>query len=191
MPEKTEYVAAKGIIVITYTGKVTIEEATKATVKAIAIQGEKQTNRVVIDTVDMTAWPSLVEMWGLVQSYPELEAPRRTRRRFGKQPRIIRTWPGFSRSCARTDATTPRSSIPGRRPRSGCCPTGKREILTCTFYASMKTQTLRRVGARGLQQGCALVGRVPPRGVHECKISGLRPKTEGRKKAEARKPSMA
>jgi hypothetical protein len=79
MPEKTEYVAAKGIIVITYTGKVTIEEAKEATVKAIAIQGEKQTNRVVIDTVDMTVWPSISEMWGLVQSYPELEAPRRTR----------------------------------------------------------------------------------------------------------------
>jgi hypothetical protein len=79
MPEKTEYIAAKGIIVITYTGKVTIAEAREATVKAIAIQDEKQTNRVVIDAWDMTAGPSITEMWDLVQSYPELEVPRPTR----------------------------------------------------------------------------------------------------------------
>src|ERR1035437_5776693 len=70
MPEKTEYIAVKGIIVITYTGKVTIAEAREATVKAIAIQDEKQTNRVVIDARDM---------WELVQSYPELEVPKLTR----------------------------------------------------------------------------------------------------------------
>ncbi len=79
MPEITEYVADKGIIVITYTGKVTIAEVTEATVKAIAFQKDKQTDRVVIDTLDMTAAPSLSEMWALVESYPELEAPRRTR----------------------------------------------------------------------------------------------------------------
>ena len=79
MPEKTEYIAAKGIIVITYTGKVTIAEAKEATVKAIAIQGEKQTNRVVIDAWDMTAGPSITDMWELVQSYPELEVPKPTR----------------------------------------------------------------------------------------------------------------
>lgn len=87
MPEKTEYVAEKGIIVITYTGKVTINEAREATVKAIAIQAEKQTDRVVIDTLDMTGGPSIMEMWGLVQSYPELEVPRRTRLA-GVRPRI-------------------------------------------------------------------------------------------------------
>ena len=79
MPEHTKYVAEKGMVVITYTGKVTMKEVREATVKAIAIQGEKQTNRVLIDTSDMTAAPSLSEMWALVQSYPELEAPRRTR----------------------------------------------------------------------------------------------------------------
>jgi hypothetical protein len=79
MAERTEYVAEKGFILITYTGKVTIDEAREATVKAIAIQKEKHTDRVVIDPSDMTAWPSVSEMWGLVQSYPELEAPQRTR----------------------------------------------------------------------------------------------------------------
>src|ERR1019366_4986758 len=63
MPEKTEYIAAKGIVVITYTGKVTIAEAREATVKAIAIQ----------------AGPSVTDLWELVQSYPELEVPRQTR----------------------------------------------------------------------------------------------------------------
>ena len=79
MPEMTEYIAAKGIIVITYTGKVTIAEVREATVKAIAIQDEKQTNRVVIDAGDMTAGPSVTDMWELVQSYPELEVPKLTR----------------------------------------------------------------------------------------------------------------
>jgi hypothetical protein len=79
MPEKTEYVAEKGIIVITYTAEVTIDEVRQATVKAIALQKKNQTNRVVIDAADMTAEPSVSEMWELVQSYPELEVPRRTR----------------------------------------------------------------------------------------------------------------
>ena len=79
MPEKTEYIAAKGIVVITYTGKVTIAEAREATVKAIAIQDEQQTNWVVIDAWDMTAGPSVTDLWELVQSYPELEVPRQTR----------------------------------------------------------------------------------------------------------------
>src|ERR1017187_2192204 len=79
MPEMTEYISAKGIIVITYTGKVTIAEVREATVKAIAIQDEKQTNRVVIDAGDMTAGPSVTDMWELVQSYPELEVPKLTR----------------------------------------------------------------------------------------------------------------
>jgi hypothetical protein len=79
MPEKTEYVAEKGIIVITYTGEVTINEVRQATVKAIALQKQNQTDRVVIDAADMTAEPSVSEMWELVQSYPELEVPRRTR----------------------------------------------------------------------------------------------------------------
>jgi hypothetical protein len=79
MPEKTEYVAEKGIIVITYTGAVTMDEVRGATVKAIALQKKNQTDRVVIDTLDMAAAPSVSEMWELVQTYPELEVPRRTR----------------------------------------------------------------------------------------------------------------
>jgi hypothetical protein len=79
MPEQTEYVAEKGIIVLTYTGMVTIEEVREATVKAIAIQKEKNINRVVIDALDMTGAPSISQMWELVESYPELEAPRQTR----------------------------------------------------------------------------------------------------------------
>ena len=79
MPEKTEHVSEKGIIVITYTGKVTMGEVREATVKAIAMQKKHQTDRVVIDTLDMTAAPSVSELWELVQSYPEMEVPRRTR----------------------------------------------------------------------------------------------------------------
>src|ERR1019366_10185748 len=79
MPERTEHVAEKGIIVITYTGEVTMREVQVATVKAIALQKKNQIDRVVIDTLDMTAAPSISEMWKLVESYPELEVPRRTR----------------------------------------------------------------------------------------------------------------
>jgi hypothetical protein len=79
MPETTEYASEKGIIVIIYTGKVTIEEVKEATMKAIAIQKEKQTDRVLIDASDLTAAPSITDMWALVQSYPEIGAPRRTR----------------------------------------------------------------------------------------------------------------
>jgi hypothetical protein len=79
MPEKTDYVPEKGIIILTYTGKVTMDEVRAATMKAIAIQKEKQTDRVVIDPSDMIAWPSLADMFALVASYPELEVPRRTR----------------------------------------------------------------------------------------------------------------
>ncbi len=79
MPEQTEYVAEKGIIVITYTGNVTMKEVREATMKAIAIQKERRSNRVVVDASEMTAWPSLVEMWELVQSYPALEVPLETR----------------------------------------------------------------------------------------------------------------
>jgi SpoIIAA-like len=79
MPEQTEYAAEKGIVIITYAGKVTIGEVKEATVKAIAIQKDKHTNRVLIDAADMTAAPSISEMWALVQSYPELEVPRQTR----------------------------------------------------------------------------------------------------------------
>jgi hypothetical protein len=79
MPEKTEYVAEKGIIVITYNGEVTMGEVRGATVKAIAMQKENQTDRVVVDALDMTAAPSVSEMWELVESYPELQVPRRTR----------------------------------------------------------------------------------------------------------------
>ena len=79
MPEQTEYVAEKGFIVITYTGTVTIEEVREATAKAIAIQKEKQTYQVVIDASDMTAGPSITEMWALVESYPKIGAPRQTR----------------------------------------------------------------------------------------------------------------
>ena len=79
MPQKTEYVAEKGMIVISYSGKVTIEEVREATVQAIAMQKEGRTDRVLIDAMTMTAWPSRVEMWHLVESYSQLEAPRRTR----------------------------------------------------------------------------------------------------------------
>jgi hypothetical protein len=79
MPEKTECVAEQGVVVITYHGEVTMDEVREATVKAIAMQKTNQTDRVVIDTLDMTAAPSVSEMWELVQSYPELEVPRRTR----------------------------------------------------------------------------------------------------------------
>jgi hypothetical protein len=79
MPQHTEYVGEKGIIVITYTGKVTIIEVREATVQAIALQKERQTDRVLIDARTMTAWPSLAEMWELVESYPQIGAPRRTR----------------------------------------------------------------------------------------------------------------
>jgi hypothetical protein len=58
---------------------VTIEEVRAATVEAIAIQAEKQSNRVVIDASDITGAPSLSEMLALVESYPKLEAPRQTR----------------------------------------------------------------------------------------------------------------
>jgi hypothetical protein len=79
MPQKTEYDAEKGMIVLTYSGKVTIEEVREATVQAIAMQKEGRTDRVLIDAMTMTAWPSLADMWHLVESYPQLEAPRRTR----------------------------------------------------------------------------------------------------------------
>ena len=79
MPETTEYTTKRGFITITYTGRVTIAEVKEATVKAIAIQQEKQVHRVVIDASDMTAAPSIMEMWALVKSYPELEVPRQTR----------------------------------------------------------------------------------------------------------------
>jgi hypothetical protein len=79
MPQSTEYVAEKGIIVITYTGKVLIEEVREATVQSIAIQKERRTARVLIDAFAMTAWPSLVDMFRLVESYPQLGAPPGTR----------------------------------------------------------------------------------------------------------------
>jgi hypothetical protein len=79
MPQKAEYVAEKGLIVLTYSGKVTIEEVRAATIQAIAMQKEWRTDRVLIDAMTMTAWPSLADMWHLVESYPQLEAPRRTR----------------------------------------------------------------------------------------------------------------
>jgi hypothetical protein len=79
MPQKTEYLADKGIIVITYTEKVTMDEVRQATVEAIAIQRQGLTDRVLIETSGMTAWPSLVDMWHLVKSYPELEVPPQTR----------------------------------------------------------------------------------------------------------------
>lgn len=79
MPERTEHAAEKGIIVITYTGEVTMVEVREATVKAIALQNKHQTDRVLIDASDMTAAPSVSELWKLVESYPELEVPRGTR----------------------------------------------------------------------------------------------------------------
>jgi hypothetical protein len=79
MPQKTEYFPDKGIIVITYTGKVTMPEVREATVQAIAIQKQGHTDRVLIDASAMTAWPSLADMWHLVKSYPELEVRRQTR----------------------------------------------------------------------------------------------------------------
>jgi hypothetical protein len=79
MPVKVDYVAETGIVVLNYTGKVTIQEVRGATVEAIAIQGEKQTNRVVIDASAITGAPSLMDMLALVESYPDLEAPRKTR----------------------------------------------------------------------------------------------------------------
>jgi hypothetical protein len=79
MPQKTEYVAEKGIIVITYTGNVVIAEVKQATAQAIAMQKARKTGRILIDAFSMTAWPSLVEMWKLVEAYPELEVPLGTR----------------------------------------------------------------------------------------------------------------
>lgn len=78
MPQITEYIPEKGIIVITYTGKVIIDEVREATVQAIAIQKEKRTDCVLIDAFTMTAWPSLVDMFHLVNSYPQLNAPPQT-----------------------------------------------------------------------------------------------------------------
>jgi hypothetical protein len=65
--------------VITYTGNVVMPEVKEATLQAIAIQKERQTNRVLIDARAMTAWPTLAEMWDLVESYPHIGAPRHTR----------------------------------------------------------------------------------------------------------------
>ena len=79
MPQKTAYIAEERIIVITYSGKVIIEEVREATVQAIAMQKEERIEQVLIDATLMTAWPSRVDMWHLVESYPRLEAPRRTR----------------------------------------------------------------------------------------------------------------
>jgi hypothetical protein len=79
MPQITEYIADKGLIVITYSAKVLMSEVKDATVKAIALQSERQTDRVIIDARTMTAWPTLAEMWELVEAYPQLGAPRRTR----------------------------------------------------------------------------------------------------------------
>ena len=47
--------------------------------QAIAVQKEGRPDRVLINAMIMTACPSLVDMWHLVESYPQLEAPRRTR----------------------------------------------------------------------------------------------------------------
>jgi hypothetical protein len=79
MPQKTEYDASKGIIVLTYTGQVTMEEVRQATVEAIGFQKQGLTNQVLIDASAMTAWPSRADMWYLVESYPQLEVPRGTR----------------------------------------------------------------------------------------------------------------
>jgi len=79
MPQKTEYDATKGLIVLTYTGCVTMDEVREATQQAIAIQKQGLTNRVLIDPSTMTAWPSRVEMFDLVKSYPDFEVPVGTR----------------------------------------------------------------------------------------------------------------
>ncbi len=79
MPQKTEFDASKGIIVLTYTGQVTMAEVREATIQAIGIQKQGLTNRVLIDPSAMTAWPSRVEMYYLVKSYPDLEVPVGTR----------------------------------------------------------------------------------------------------------------
>jgi hypothetical protein len=79
VPQKTEYVAARGIIVITYTGRVTMDEVKDATVQAIGIQKQGLTDLVLIDASAMTAWPTLTEMFVLVQSYPDLQVPPQTR----------------------------------------------------------------------------------------------------------------
>jgi hypothetical protein len=79
MPQKTEYDATKGIIVLTYTGHVTMDEVREATVQAIAIQNKGLTNRVLIDPSDMIAWPSRGQMYHLVESYPDLKVPVGTR----------------------------------------------------------------------------------------------------------------
>ena len=79
MPQKTEYDATKAIIVLTYTGCVTMDEVREATLQAIAIQKKELTNRVLIDPSTMTAWPSRMEMYNLVNSYPGFEVPIGTR----------------------------------------------------------------------------------------------------------------
>ena len=50
------------------------------------------------------------------------------------------------------------------------------DVLAGIFHVRKRTPTTRRVGARGLQDWrCALVGRVPPRGVRRGELSGLEP----------------
>jgi|ERR1035441_1134480 hypothetical protein len=45
--------------------------------------------------------------------------------------------------------------------------------LTWIFQTPIGMPAVRRVGARGLPERCALVGRVPPRGVQSCEIFRL------------------
>src|ERR1035441_7000431 len=51
----------------------------------------------------------------------------------------------------------------------------RRKRLNRKFHTPMETPTVRRVGARGLQEQRALVGRMPPRGVHRYEKFRLEP----------------
>lgn len=78
MPQQTRYDSEKGIVALTYTGRVTMPEVREATDRAIALQKEHHTHRVLIDPRTMIAWPSFAEMLGLVESYPQMEVPSET-----------------------------------------------------------------------------------------------------------------
>jgi hypothetical protein len=78
MPQNTEYDPVKRMVVLTYSGRVTMPEVREATAQALALQKEQKTGRVLIDPRNMIAWPSLVEMFQLVNSYSDMEVPSGT-----------------------------------------------------------------------------------------------------------------
>ena len=121
MPQQIEYLDQQRIIVIKYTDKVTMDEVRGATVQAIAIQKERGVDRVLIDAYDMTAWPTVEEMWHLVQSYPQLGAPRQTRLA-AIRPRIPDPTDisGFYETVCQNRCYNAKDSPLGNRQRRGC-----------------------------------------------------------------------